>query len=308
MALLVCLANCALDDGRPLRVATNLWPGYEPLYLAQFLGAYEDRVEVIQLPSATEVMRAMSHGSVDSAALTLDEAITLMSRGVDIVVLLALDYSRGGDAILSFQPHTDITALKGMSVGVERSALGAIVLSEALHQAGLGYHDISLVDMSPDEHEAALTNNRVDAVVTFEPVKSKLISHGASVLFDTRQAPDLVVDVLVVRRFVLESRPQQMQALVSGYLRARDYMKTHQSEAQGFFCKRLQLEPEQLQQALSGLYLPTLQDNIRWLSGSPSAFQNAFERTLRIMQTRDLVQGNPAPLLRQPVWLLEASD
>ena len=47
----------------PLRVGTNVWPGYEPLYLAREQGYLsEDAVRLIELPSATDVMSAFSHG------------------------------------------------------------------------------------------------------------------------------------------------------------------------------------------------------------------------------------------------------
>lgn len=305
LGLSLVLLACSGDYSRPLKVATNLWVGYEPLYLAQYLGAYEQEVDVIQLASATEVMRAMAHGNVDVAALTLDEAITLMSKGLDLVVLMALDYSRGGDAIIASAGTSG--ELKGLRVGVENTALGAIVLSEALDQAGLQFSDVSIVNLSPDEHEAALEQGRVDAVVTFEPVKSRLLAKGGRVLFDTRQAPELVVDVLVARRGVLTTHVDQINLLISGYVKAREYMTTHHSEAEVFFCKRLQLDKTQLQQAFDGVYLPTLRENVEWFSGQPSRFNHTFNQVLRVMKERNLIQGEPV-LREPPSWVLEVSS
>ena len=193
LAWVLCLSlvSCSSNDNRPLKVATNLWPGYEPLYLAQYLGVFHQDIEVIQLSSATEVMPAMAHGNLDAAALTLDEVISLRAGGLDIEPILVLDYSRGGDAIVTLQPKRD--SLVGMRVGVENTALGAIVLSEALNQAGLTFDDVVIINVSPDEHEKALLQEKLDAVVTFEPVRTRLLRQGAKVLFDTRQAPDLTI-------------------------------------------------------------------------------------------------------------------
>ncbi|HAG96563.1 MAG: hypothetical protein CMK83_07130 [Pseudomonadales bacterium] len=306
LAWVLCLSlvSCSSNDNRPLKVATNLWPGYEPLYLAQYLGVFHQDIEVIQLSSATEVMRAMAHGNLDAAALTLDEVISLRAGGLDIEPILVLDYSRGGDAIVTLQPKRD--SLVGMRVGVENTALGAIVLSEALNQAGLTFDDVVIINVSPDEHEKALLQEKLDAVVTFEPVRTRLLRQGAKVLFDTRQAPDLVVDMLVARRSALEARPQRFKQLVAGYLKARHYMQTNQSEAEVFFSKRLSLDRDQLQQAFEGLYLPTLQDNREWFSGQPSTYHQVFERILGIMQARGLVEGDPLPG-DPPSWLLEVS-
>ena len=168
--ILILVMGCSVDDGRPLRVATNLWPGYEPLYLAQYLGAFDKEVEVIQLSSATEVMRALAQGNLDVAALTLDEVISLMASGSDLELILVLDYSRGGDAIVTLQQ--DVESLNGLRVGLEKTALGAIVLTEALTQQGIPADRVKPVNVSPDEHENALRNGLVDAVVTFEVCNS----------------------------------------------------------------------------------------------------------------------------------------
>ena len=302
--LLVVMLGCQVDDGRPLKVATNLWPGYEPLYLAQYLGVFGKNVEIIQLSSATEVMRAMAHGNLDVAALTLDEAISLMAQGLELELVLVMDYSRGGDAVVTL--NNEVKSLDGLRVGVENTALGAIVLSEALRQQRLGAGDIEVVNVSPDDHEKALKDGEVDAVVTFEPRLTRLLAMGGKVLFDTRQAPELVVDILVARKESLVSRPRQLKHLVEGYFEARRYMESHHSESQVFFSKRLKLEKSQLQQAFQGLYLPTLEDNKNWFSGQPSPYQNSFMRVLEVMQIHNLVKGSPQAE-NPPPWLLEVS-
>lgn len=299
------LMGCAFEHSRPLKVATNLWPGYEPLYLAQYLGTYGKSVGIIQLASATEVMRAMAHGNVDAAAISLDEAILLMAKGMDLVVLMALDHSRGGHAVVASAGTQG--GLEGLRIGVENTAQGAVVLSEALSQAGLQFSDIKLVSLSPDEHEDAFLQGQVDAVVTTEPVKTRLLSKGGRVLFDTSQAPELVVNVLVARQASLRAYPKQYETLIAGYREARVFMLSHRSEAEVFFCKRLQLDEEQLRRAFSGIYLPSEQDNLNWLSGNPSPYTESFHRVLDIMKARNLVQGSPVPK-PPPDWVLEVSS
>ena len=302
--LLILTLGCQVDDGRPLRVATNLWPGYEPLYLAQYLGVFGKNVEVIQLSSATEVMRAMAHGNLDVAALTLDEVISLMAQGVELEPILVMDYSRGGDAVVTL--NDQVESLLGLRVGVENTALGAIVLTEALQQQGIATADIEVVSVSPDDHERVLSDGVVDAVVTFEPRLTRLLAMGGKVLFDTRQAPELVVDVLVARKESVASQPRKFKHLVEGYFEARKYMVSHHSESEVFFSKRLKLDKKQLQQAFQGLYLPTLEDNKNWFTGQPSPYQKSFRRVLDVMLSHELVDGNPQAE-NPPAWLLEVS-
>lgn len=50
-----------------------------------------------------------------------------------------------------------------------------------------------------DEHEGAFGSGKVDAVVTFEPVRSRLLARGAVQIFDRRQIPGEIIHVLVMR-------------------------------------------------------------------------------------------------------------
>ncbi|MDQ6966158.1 MAG: hypothetical protein Q9M23_04455, partial [Mariprofundaceae bacterium] len=70
------LAACTPAPKPDLRIGTNIWPGYEPLYLARSLGLFKDTgISLIEYPSSTETMRALRHGSIEAGALTLDEAL-----------------------------------------------------------------------------------------------------------------------------------------------------------------------------------------------------------------------------------------
>jgi len=41
--ILSVLFACSAEQESPLRVGTNIWPGYEPFYLARELGYYEQQ-------------------------------------------------------------------------------------------------------------------------------------------------------------------------------------------------------------------------------------------------------------------------
>jgi len=66
---LLLLSGCNHAPGTPMRLGTNVWPGYEPLYLAREFG-YIDRedVQLVELNSATQVMRAFRNGALEAAA------------------------------------------------------------------------------------------------------------------------------------------------------------------------------------------------------------------------------------------------
>lgn len=302
--VLLVLLGCSQAPVRALKVATNQWLGYEPLYLARFIGAYEQNIDIVQLPSATDVMRALRNGNVDVVATTLDEALLLKSQGEDLVLLMAVNFSNGADVVVARPPITSLQAIKGQRVGVENTGLGALMLSAALQHAGLRVTDLEIVNLSADQHLRAYLGGSVDVLVTFEPNATQLRKAGASLLFDSSAVPDLIVDVLVCRRSVFERRERALQDLVRGYYRAREFMQSNPVEAGVFIGRRLQLSPKELRKAYNGLRLPSLQDNVRWLAGSPSAFDLSRDNLEQLMRERGLLEHHPDGLLQARAdWL-----
>ncbi len=280
----------------PLRVGTNVWPGYESLYLARELGFFEHRpIELLELRSASDVMQLFRSGSIEAAALTLDETLSILQDGFDLGVVAVMDLSRGGDVLLARPGITTLAQLRGRRIGVESSAVGAVLLDAALTAAQLNDDQVEIVPLSVDEHEWAYSQGRIDAVVTFEPVATRLQERGARRLFDSRQIPGRIVDVLVVRRDLLAGREKALTALVRGHFRALAYLNAQPGEAAPILSKRLGLAPEEVMQVYRGLHLPTLAENHRWLSGPEPLLQVTGKQMAEFMWQRRL--------LRRPVQL-----
>ena len=166
--LVFALAGCD-KPAPPLRVGANRWLGYEPLFLARDRGYYGGQpVQLLSFLSTTEVIRAYRNGALDVAAVTADEALLLAETLPDQRILLVCDFSLGADVILAKPQFPSLPDLKGRRIGVETTALGAYMLARALARAGMTAHDVTVVPMPLDEHEAAFRQDLVDAVVTHE--------------------------------------------------------------------------------------------------------------------------------------------
>lgn len=304
LALLVALgvgmlaAACTARSDPPIRVGTNTWPGYEPLYLAQDIGQFgPDQVRLVRLDSATRVLAAFRAGQIDAAALTLDEAMLLLGRGNDPCVVLVMDTSKGGDAIIAQEGIRTMAELKGRRLGAEKTALGAYVASRALREAGLSNADVTLVDLPVDRHAGAFLAGEVDAVVTFEPVRSALLSAGGVEVFSSAQIPGEIVDVLVVNRRFLKAHPDRVGRLVQGWFAALDFLARRPAEAAGYMSPRLRLMPHAVMKALSGLDFPGRADNVRMLIGERGVPDLAAPATRLADTMRDLglIRGDVKP-------------
>ncbi|MFQ5355783.1 MAG: ABC transporter substrate-binding protein, partial [Mariprofundaceae bacterium] len=278
------LAACSAEEHSLLKVGSNQWPGYEPMFLARDLGFYdENRIKLVELPSSTESLHLLHEGTLDAAALTLDEALGAMAGNTSISVVLVFDVSNGADVILASPSILTVQDLKGRKVGVESTAVGAIVLYSALKKAGLAETDVELSYLTVDEHVHAYTKGEVDAVVTFEPSKTKLLRQGAHVLFDSREIAGLIVDVLVVRTDQLNEQMRNIQMLIDGYYKARQYMREQPDHAMTLMAPRLGMSPQALRDAYQGLKLPDLSENQALFSGEPSPFESSANEVLKVM-------------------------
>lgn len=264
-------------DEPVVSLGTNVWPGYEPLYLARSLGNIDsNKVNLVEYSSATQVIKAFRSKSIQVAALTLDEVLLLKELGLKPRVMFIMDISHGGDVIVANPKFPSIKALRGQRVGVEASALGAYVLSRALQMNDMALGDIKLVSLEVDEIERAYQENTIDAAVTFEPVRSKLLKKGAVEVFDSSQIPGEIVDVLVASQQAFEESPTNLQHIVDAWFKTLNYMNTNQEEAAKIISKRLRITPKEVIDSYEGLKLPNREENITLVSGdAPKAVANA---------------------------------
>ncbi len=286
------LLSCHIDK-EYLKIGTNVWPGYEPLYVAREFGYLKDApIHIVEYVSSSQVIRAYRNKLINGAALTLDEVILLKSYGFDPVVILVMDVSNGADAIVSRKDIKSLSDLKGKRVGVENSALGAYVLTRALEKAHLTLNDIKIVPLEVNEHYKWFKKGKVDAVVTFEPVKSKLVKSGGNVIFDSSQIPGEIVDVLVVEREYLNKHPEVIKTLINGWFLALANLKRETNSVKKIISEREQIEVKNFSDLYKGLKIPDREENQKLLDRGTPKLLPVAKRLLNIMKKKKIIKGD----------------
>jgi NitT/TauT family transport system substrate-binding protein len=104
--------------------------------------------------------------------------------------------------------------------------------------------------------QAALAENRVDAVVTYPPVSVNLEA-GAQVrrVFSSAEIPGEVVDVLAVDEPTLRQNPDLALRLARVFQRALDYTRAHPEDAYKIMAQREGLSAAQFEPTLAGVQL-----------------------------------------------------
>jgi len=304
-ALVAVLAGCVREPESALRIGTNVWIGSEPLYLARDLGYLSPRtVQLVEYPSASEVLRAFRNQAIDGMVISLDELFGLAVDGLQPRVVLVVDVSHGADAVVGRRGLRTMKDLKGKRVAVEGGALGAFVLSRALALNGMRASDVKVIHLESNEQPDAFERGRIDAAVTFDPYRDQFLRDGARTLFDSTQIPGEIVDLVAVRATVLERQPKAVQALLAGWLKATDYLRREPKDAARRMGIRQQTSGEEFLKTLQGLHIPSREENLKMLGGEQPELAVAGRRLMALMLEAKLLRAElkiedvlaPAPL------------
>ena len=304
---LLLLAGCSEKPEQRIKVALNSWPGYEPLFLAQEMGFFgELPPKLIRVQANTDTVKALKSGILDAAALTM-EVLRLAQDNPDMTVFLVLDVSDGGDAIVGQKGIASMADLKGLRIGVEAGALGAYVLSRAIELTpGLELADLEIYPVSYKNHEEVFANGEVDAIVTFEPVKSRLLERGGTTLFDSSQIPGEIVDVLVVRNEVARARPEAFRAIVEGWFSAMAYIERQPKMAFAKMATYEKISASLFEAGYRSMRFPSLEENRRLLaSGKPAIVDSVGNVKANLLNNRILVKDVPLVPLFSDRYLIK---
>jgi len=291
--VVMSLGACSEEPQAPLRVGTNTWPGYEPAYLAREKGYFgEADVLLSEFGSATQTLRAFRNGTIEVAALTLDEVMPLIQDGIDLKIFLVADISNGGDVILARPDIESVADLKGHKIGVESGALGAYVLARALEVHGIPVDQVEPVYMLINESEQAFSAGTVDALVTFEPYRSRLLRTGALEIFSSREIPNEIVDVLVVRTEYAVANPEKLIAFSQAWLKAATFIVEQPQQAATIIGKRHGLSREETLKSMEGLTFPDARINAQMLAkGADNSLAVAARKLISVMFEHNLLMG-----------------
>jgi len=291
-ALLPLLFGCAREEA-PLRIGTNVWIGSEPLYLARELGRLDPAaVQLVEYPSASEVLRAYRNEAIDGMVISLDELFGLAADGLQPKIILVVDVSHGADVVVGRDGMKSMRDLKGKSVAVESGALGAFVLSRALAVNGMQASDVNVVHLESNEQPGAFGKGQVDGAVTFDPYTAKFLKAGGKTLFDSTQIPGEIVDLVAVRASVIEKRPKAVQALLAGWFGAIDYIAQDPKDAARRMGIRLQTSGEQFLESQKGLHIPTRDENLRMLGGTSPELAVSGRKLMALMLDAKLLRAS----------------
>jgi len=269
-SLIITLFFTACEDKKEhklLKVGITPWPGYEPLVIASEKGYFNDaNIRLVRFTTPTDSYRAFRDGIIDVTAFTADEVFHYADVENKPHIFLVLDISNGADAIVARKEIKTLDGLKGKKIGIEGSSLGDYLIHRALDfTEKLAIKDMKFVHVPIGKQEDAYRRGEIDAAVTYEPSKSRLVKAGAHVLFDSKKLPHEIVDVLVANNKTMTTRSDDLRILAEGWFSALEYIKTNKKEAMQRMAKYEFISVEDFTKGFNDLIIPFKEDNLKML-------------------------------------------
>jgi NitT/TauT family transport system substrate-binding protein len=262
----VCLASMAAvlpftaQAVETLKVGTVVWVGQAPFYVADKLDLFKAhglKVDLQFFSDPTLIPTAMVGNALDGGTLTYDQVVMSAARGLQQKVVMPIDFSNGGDAIVADKSITSVNDFKGKKVGFSALSTSDFLLAYALKSHGMTAADITAVSMSPENVPSAMASGSLPIGVTYEPNVSQTVNLPGNkfhVVYSSKEAPGLITDVLVFDEKVIAKRPAAIKALIQGYLDGLAYIHSHPDESAKIIATVLGTTPEDAKVQLETVY------------------------------------------------------
>jgi sulfonate transport system substrate-binding protein len=233
---------------------------YGTLVLLKARGSLEKRlaplhVEVkwTEFPAGPQLLEGLNVGSIDFGTAGEAPPIFAQAAGADLVYVGNEPPASAGEAILvpKDSPIKTVAELKGKKVALNKGSNVHFLLVKLLEKAGVNYHDIDTIFLTPADARAAFERGSVDAWVIWEPFLA-----AAQRQTDARILAD-GIGVVSNHQFFLASRSYAARradvvAVVLEEVAAVDrWAKTNQKEAAAVLQPQIGLDQATLELALS---------------------------------------------------------
>ena len=153
LAAATVFAPLAAQAAETMKIGTVVWAGYGPFYVADKKDLFKPHgldVELQFFNDPALIPTAMLSRALDGGMLTYDQVVASVAKGLKHRVVMPIDFSNGGDAIVADASINSVADFKGKKVGYNPLSPSDFLLAYALQQNGMTEKDIDPVNMTPD--------------------------------------------------------------------------------------------------------------------------------------------------------------
>lgn len=300
--LLLSSTSISASESDKIRIAMSATPLSSPFIVASEKGYFKDvgvDVEIKQVKGGHLAFESLVKGEADIA--TSSEAVVMFNsfKRNDFSLFCTFVTSDNDVKILarSDKGINEVSDLKGKKVGTILGASAHFFLSQTLLLSGIPEKEVQISALKPEDATKLLQENKLDAVVTWEPYaylaqksladKVKLIKHD-KVYVETFNA--------ITMRDYAKKNINKLSKITQALIKATKYIKQNTVESQKIVATVLAEEPDVIKNTwhnflfsvgLSQWLLTSMETEARW------AQSNKFLQTAKIPNYIDFINTKP---------------
>jgi outer membrane protein OmpA-like peptidoglycan-associated protein/ABC-type nitrate/sulfonate/bicarbonate transport system substrate-binding protein len=310
----------ALSDARDIKgrivIGVDNWVGYFPLCSPEMKRRMHDRGYFLECrddqADTARRLRDLAEGRIGLAVATVDSyLVNGAAQNYPGAIIAVLDESKGGDALVAWKDRLarieDLQRLGGRKIAFTPDSP-----SEYLLRTLAVHFDIPPLRQPGPWRVAAkgssdalkrLLAHEVDAAVLWEPSVSRALREpGIHRLLGTEQTRQLIVDVLIARRELIQAEPELLATLILEYFNTLKEYRDHPDALRAQLQQTTGVQEGDVEALLNGVAWQTLADNVsRWYGlgertqRREEALIDTLLSTLQILVDSGALKGNPIP-------------
>ncbi len=263
IAAIAGLAGCA-GPRRPLRIGVNAWPPCELWYVAEKMGYFgRTPVEIVRFSVWSDNMSSLYRGNLDLTHATYYNALYYSDKGEPARIILSTDAVPGGDGLVVRSSLEGVKALRGKRVAVEVNTDEHFLLLKALESFGLTEKDLTIVSTTSEQAARMFIEGQVEACFTYEPFLGEAAAEGGgTVVWTTEKLPGRMIDVLVATEEAITGRRNDLQAVLSAWYKAQEYVRSNPAQAFALMAEQEGMSPRDFAAFYRRFTLFSARDNL----------------------------------------------
>lgn len=216
--------------------------GYQkngPLIILKSLGTLEKSlkphgytVEWKEFQAGPALTEALNAGSIDFGRTGNAPPIFAQASGAPFTYAVAGKSKYKGSGILvpkdsSIQTVAD---LKGKTIGFAKGSSSHFLLISALEKVGLTYEDITPAFLSPGDARVAFEQEKIDAMVVWDPFTSSSEIHSNAKLLIDGEGLTTDRDFFIANDDFINDNPDIIDLIIEEIAKAADWANQHHDE------------------------------------------------------------------------------
>lgn len=200
---------------KEIKIAINSWIGYAPLFYAEETGELDKLgIKLITNVSLAEASDIFEVGKADLVTTTQHEYLSLKNSREDILPVILIDRSNGGDMVLSNKSLDKLKKSEEITAYLEIDSINSEVLKSFLKHHQLNDKKITYINKDQAQISNLHNENEAMLIVTYTPYNTILQANGFQELASTKNLDALVViDAICAREKTYKTDKESLIAL-----------------------------------------------------------------------------------------------